>query len=258
MKEDIKNIVNNPLMIPGIYNYCDRWCERCELTSRCANFAIRANDDPAIMDINNKKFWDKMSEIFQDTFEMVQEYAAELGIDLNERDPELEAQIEAEDEAAENNQCFKRTEKYYAAVSAWFEQHQQLLENKVKELEAIHRMAVPGCDPEADAVSLNEALEVISFYQYFISAKVYRAYTGRRDDAFDEEHGLPKDSDGSAKIALIAIDRSIAAWVVLLKSLPNIEDSVLQILVQLEKLRNEIEVEFTAARTFIRPGFDEK
>jgi hypothetical protein len=258
MKEDIKNIVNNPLMIPGIYNYCDRWCERCELTSRCANFAIRADDDPAIMDINNKKFWDKLSEIFQDTFAMIQEHATEQGIDLNERDPELEAQIEAEDEAAENNQCFKRAEKYYEEVGAWFEQHKQLFENKDKELEAIHRMAVPGCNPEADAISLNEAIEVISFYQYFISAKVYRAHIGRRDDEFAEENSFQKDSDGSAKIALIAVDRSIAAWVVLLKSLPNIEDSLLPLLVQLEKIRNELEAEFPVARAFIRSGFDEK
>src|SRR5687768_5807012 len=26
--------------IPGIYNYCDRWCERCPLTARCRVFAV--------------------------------------------------------------------------------------------------------------------------------------------------------------------------------------------------------------------------
>ena len=25
--------------IVGVYNYCDRWCERCLLTSRCRVFA---------------------------------------------------------------------------------------------------------------------------------------------------------------------------------------------------------------------------
>ncbi|MCB0550950.1 MAG: hypothetical protein KDD19_25495 [Phaeodactylibacter sp.] len=25
--------------IPGIYNYCDRWCERCSFTSRCLLYA---------------------------------------------------------------------------------------------------------------------------------------------------------------------------------------------------------------------------
>jgi hypothetical protein len=29
-------IVNNPRHIPSIFNYCDRWCERCPLTLRCS------------------------------------------------------------------------------------------------------------------------------------------------------------------------------------------------------------------------------
>ncbi|HTV00428.1 MAG TPA: hypothetical protein VMF13_07835, partial [Luteitalea sp.] len=36
--------------IVGIFNYCDRWCERCPLTSRCRVFAstveMDASDDP--------------------------------------------------------------------------------------------------------------------------------------------------------------------------------------------------------------------
>ena len=26
--------------IPGIFNYCDRWCERCPQTARCRLFAM--------------------------------------------------------------------------------------------------------------------------------------------------------------------------------------------------------------------------
>ena len=31
--------------IVGIFNYCDRWCERCPLTSRCRVFATLAEID---------------------------------------------------------------------------------------------------------------------------------------------------------------------------------------------------------------------
>jgi hypothetical protein len=31
----LKQLAANPRHIPGVYNYCDRWCERCPLTSRC-------------------------------------------------------------------------------------------------------------------------------------------------------------------------------------------------------------------------------
>ena len=26
--------------IPGVYNYCDRWCERCPFASRCRSYAM--------------------------------------------------------------------------------------------------------------------------------------------------------------------------------------------------------------------------
>jgi hypothetical protein len=28
----------DPRLIPGIYNYCHRWCERCPFTDRCVAF----------------------------------------------------------------------------------------------------------------------------------------------------------------------------------------------------------------------------
>jgi hypothetical protein len=38
--------------IVGVYNYCDRWCERCALTSHCRLFAdgaeAEASLDPAL------------------------------------------------------------------------------------------------------------------------------------------------------------------------------------------------------------------
>ena len=34
-----------PDMIPGIYNYCDRWCERCAYTSRCLQYQIESEED---------------------------------------------------------------------------------------------------------------------------------------------------------------------------------------------------------------------
>ena len=39
-KNNIVKIAQNSQYIEGIYNYCDRWCERCPMTSRCLNYAI--------------------------------------------------------------------------------------------------------------------------------------------------------------------------------------------------------------------------
>ena len=71
----------------------------------------------------------------------------------------------------------------------------------------------------------------------------------------------PRDSDGSAKAALIGIDRSISAWKLMYdcRSAEQDEQShmIQKWLLHLEQLRLSAEREFPRARDFIRPGFDE-
>jgi phytoene dehydrogenase-like protein len=119
-------------------------------------------------------------------------------------------------------------------------------------------MGLPGADPEADAADIVDALEVIRWYQTLIGPKLHRALSGQADaDILDDDgNPFPRDSDGSAKIALIAMDRSLAAWDRLRRYFPDKGDSVLNILVYLARLRRAVEKEFPAARAFQRPGFD--
>ena len=65
------------------------------------------------------------------------------------------------------------------------------------------------------------------------------------------------DSDGSAKIALIAIDRSLSAWRVMQSSFAEKASTIMPMLLELERLRRGTEQLFPQARDFIRPGFDE-
>ena len=64
---ELRELVVNPRFISGIYNYCDRWCERCALSHRCLSYAMeRAEDgsDPGARDLSNQKFWDKLHRQF--------------------------------------------------------------------------------------------------------------------------------------------------------------------------------------------------
>ena len=84
-------------------------------------------------------------------------------------------------------------------------------------------------------------------------------FAGPESDDDEEmfEAGGNDDSDGSAKIALIAIDRSLSAWRVMQSSLSEKADSIQPMLLELERLRRATEQTFPHARDFIRPGFDE-
>jgi hypothetical protein len=250
--EDIKKLAENPDFISGIYNYCDRWCERCLFTQQCMNFALSEEQfsDPETHDMKNKAFWDKLSEIFQLTRQMVEESAEEHGIDLDSLD--LQAAAEEHENirnAAENHECCRAAQIYAQMVKDWFDSASELFEQKEDELNLQVRLELPDSDPAQEAAGLKGAVDVIRWYQHFIYVKLVRAMEGSLEE-------FAYDSDGSAKVALIAIDRSMAAWGQMHEHFPQHQDDILDIIVHLDRLRRKAEATFPNARAFVRPGLD--
>lgn len=259
-KEDLKRLANNPNFIPGIYNYCDRWCERCSFTARCMVFAMGEQrfDDPAAHDLSSEAFWDTLGETLRVTLEMLEEIIEEQGIDLDALD--IEADLEKErhlEEAARNHECARAAAAYAEMVDAWFESAEELFVRKEEELNSRLRLGIIGDDPHTEAAGIEDAVEVIRWYQHQILVKLLRALHGAMEERPAILEEFPKDSDGSAKVALIAMDRSIAAWGELHRHFPAAQDDILDILVHLDRLRKRTEQEFPEARAFVRPGFDE-
>jgi hypothetical protein len=247
MKRDrLKKLAAEKRFIPGIYNYCDRWCERCPHTSRCLNFSISQEDssDPEAQDISNKAFWNKLSETLAESLELLKEGAKKWGIDLETLDSTEEdvENLRARDRAAENHLLSRAAKRYIGMVGDWLKERETLF----FETAAAAR----------EGVDLEDALEVIQWYQYFISAKIIRAIRGNVEDDEEREDEFPRDSDGSAKIALIAIDRSIAAWAVIRHYVTDGAREVIDAIAFLDSLRQAVEKTFPNARSFVRPGFD--
>jgi len=231
-RRTLTELANNPDLISGIYNYCDRWCERCPLTSRCLVYATEQedNDSPQNRDVCNEAFWRKLTAIFQETREMIVVWAGEAGVDLNGTPDNDDTRHKRKRQLVDNHPLTKAGKRYANAASDWFREFDQTIE--VSDLE--------------------DAREVIQWYQYQIAVKTMRALSGRKEE-LDED---PKDSDGSAKVALIGIDRSIAAWRMMQLSLPDRVESIVPLILQLERLRLRLEKSFPQARDFVRPGFD--
>ena len=232
-------LANDPNLIPGIYNYCDRWCERCPLTSRCLVYATEQDDNlsPESQDIRNADFWRKLDSIMDETREMIAEWANQAGIDLTHSDDENQTRNRRR-QLVDNHPLTEAAKKYANLASDWFRELDQTIQSE-------------NFDPDAR--------EVIQWYQYQIAVKTMRALSGRKDE-LEDEPGLaeqPKDSDGSAKVALIGIDRSISGWRLTQLSVPELADSVVPLILQLERLRNRVEKHFPDARAFVRPGFDD-
>ena len=52
--------------VPFIHNYCDKWCERCTFTSRCAVFEQIENLSTEQKDASNEAFWTNLSDTLTD------------------------------------------------------------------------------------------------------------------------------------------------------------------------------------------------
>jgi hypothetical protein len=236
-RRTLTELANNPDLISGIYNYCDRWCERCPLTSRCLVYATEQEDNDLYEnhDLRNEAFWKKLGTIFQDTREMIDEWARNAGVDLTAPMNGDEACHKRRRQLVDNHPLTNAGKKYANAASDWFREFDQAI--------------------EISDLGVTDAREVIQWYQYQIAVKTIRALSGQKEEL---EADFPKDSNGSAKVAMIGIDRSIAAWRIMQLSLPEREQSIVPLILQLECLRRRLENGFPDARDFIRPGFDEK
>lgn len=226
-RRSLTELANNPDLISGIYNYCDRWCERCPLTSRCLVYATEQedNDSPESRDIRNEAFWQKLSAILQETREMILEWAKRAGADLTATTEEDEARHKRKRQLVDNHPLTKAGKKYANAASDWFREF----------------------DQDYEVSDVEDAREVIQWYQYQIAVKTMRALSARGEEI---------EEDGSAKVALIGIDRSMAAWRMMQLSLPDRAESIVPLILQLDRLRQRLEKSFPQARDFIRPGFD--
>jgi hypothetical protein len=188
---------------------------------------------------------------------MLQKTADEMGIDLNAIDHEKFVKQETQVHKIVEDQSYTKAAFAYAEmVSKWFDSNKTLLENKAEELLSLAQAQIPGIKPDHDALKIQDCLEVVSWYQHQIYVKLCRAASGMIRGELEDIEYAPEDANGSAKVAIIGIERSIAAWGGLMNHLPQLENSILDTLIALKGLLRQVDSAFPDARAFVRPGFD--
>jgi len=190
-------------------------------------------------------------------FNMIKEMAKENGIDLNSMDMERNYKNEDMKKEILLAHLISHTSKNYAkSVDQWFNSNEYLFFEKEEEINRI-RIIFSQNNPIKEAIDINDATEIIRWYQWQIYIKLKRAVQSASTEESPDFDEFPKDSDGSAKVALIGMDRSMSAWKTLLTVFPGQEKQILNLVAMLEHIKNRVETQFPDARNFIRPGFDE-
>lgn len=220
--------------IMSIFNYCDRWCEACALTSHCRVFAdvtrAEASQDPNMAAVVQAPspvhhFPPGAPRWLEDVFEQMNALA---GLPLTHEelmawDPRM---------APEHDEIYERAKAYCQWV-----------------YECLGRRDNGGGRGVTDPIA------VITWFSSLIASKIRRALTGLAE--FDGTRDVPPDHEGAAKVALLGIDRSFAAWQQLVAEQRVGAAEARPCLEELAWIRAQLEAAIPDARAFVRPGFDE-
>jgi hypothetical protein len=252
--------MSNPSFIPLIHNYCDRWCERCTMGSRCSLYEGNMAKENTV-ELDNEAFWKKMADQFAATIDLLRQSAANHGLDLDNIPEDIVKEVEQQQEQVQvkmQEHPLKHIPGEYMKSANDLLEAGDLLEESGAEL--IQQLELGLQHPDIiqqKATEIQECVDVIQWYETIIPSKLGRALYGKLEDEADgdvfDEQG---DANGSAKVAMMAIDRSLQAWALLLQALPKHEDDIIPVLALLQKTRQLTVSEFPNYEKFVRPGFD--
>ena len=214
--------------IVGIFNYCDRWCERCPLTARCGLFADKAERDferaygpltePKVVR-ERRKLEAALDAVSADA-ETFADAAPEVG-------PVGHLPRDLETADSPDPEVVARGAELRALVSAL---------------------------KRSDDQTARLALETIERFAIFVPMKMFRALSQLAEEGPGD---LQSDANGSGKAALLGLERMEAAWRTLIDAHHVKPRDAAPFLAEIARLQRNLLRALPHARAFIRPGFDE-
>jgi len=238
--------------ISGIYNHCDRWCERCSFTDRCKVFYEERKQLNALE--NQDDFLAIVSQNLGNVKQMLQKMAEERGIDLeNLKDDGTYEQHQQKTNESRQHPLSQNAMSYAQHVHKWLEDLQHLEPYKQKLLKNID-LGIDLDESDKALRRIDEALNIIRWYLFQIPVKIpsaLRYYP--HDSSFEDE--LNNMHHASAKIAIIGIENSMKSWQILLDLIDEEEEFILETLLLLQQLHSKIHRQFPLLHKYKRPYF---
>jgi hypothetical protein len=246
--------------IEGIYNYCDRWCEKCKFTANCLLFTQESKINT--YEILHNGDMTGIEEVFDREIERLEKEHEDDEDNYGDYiDDEFFSSDEEEDEKFWEDE--EKMERPKHPIDDLLDEYFDKSHSLIKSLNAKYNFLDVPKDNLKDPVAQKtfNDFEIFMWYHTFIGAKIKRALFGlddirkEDDDEIKEIHAY--DMNGSAKIGIISIRRSINALNNLHKTLPVFSAEIEEVLVLIGKILNLAEGLFPVCMNFKRPGLDD-
>ena len=245
------------MYIEGIFNYCDRWCERCPLASKCESYAPYfegSKNELQKRDEENKLFWSTIDDKINEAVDFVEKKAVEKDVDISDIE-EIKGgkKFDLFQGMSQTNEVLKVGRKYEDMVDDWFDDAMEKYPISSGSLSESDLKLAKDSGFE-NIEEINNAIEIIFRYQLQIYLKLSRAFFSKSKEAAGEQEG--DDSLGAARMVLEQIERSLVSWFILFNSFKEERESILKVMFTLASLRNRMLKEFPDVFDFKRKGFD--
>ena len=151
---------NDTKVIRGIFNWCDRWCERCSKTEYCTVYKTSS----LLPSGTPEDFYKSLAMVFEATMDMLKEQAEKHGFDfesLENSDFEFD-EYEKKKYLIRNDDGIAHAKQYGKQVKQW--------------LESLQTKEPLGMEIRLQNTMLSDCLEVIQWYQYVFQVKLQRAF----------------------------------------------------------------------------------
>lgn len=238
-------------LISSIYNYCDRWCEHCEFTQACAIY---------VQELERGTLEPDGLILMGQSIERVSEYLKEVSTLINDLKEKLEAyELETEDNEFELSddlmyfnlnpfqELIDQTLEFFQNLDTWFL-------NQVDNMDRI-RVQLLSSGTLEEFHAFDYACELIQRYGFLVAVKTERALFNYTNKELVDP--IQNDENGSAKTALIAVDKIKKELVYLMSYLVDEEDVILDALAFLSSYSKQLSQIFPQWNEFKRPGFDD-
>ena len=251
----------DPEHIDFISEYCDRWCERCPLTHKCAAFTRES--DPEEIAAHTQAVEKSMEALRVELALPEPSTPAWLEEVLSAPPPteaeqkELTREYDSRCDRVRNDPMMVVALDYAVDAYTWVKLYADMTRARAIAARGDGRDSAEAAVVRMEVDGVLDALEVVRWDSTLIAAKLRRAMNGKEDRAESfEDDPAQTDWNGSAKLTLILTERSEAGWRLIARWAPESEIAT-QMANTLAALRRDIERAFPLARRFIRPGFDE-
>jgi hypothetical protein len=160
------------------------------------------------------------------------------------RPPERGGAAGGQEEASARTRLASVAREYSRLVTEWFRAGEQALRDK--EQEFLIRAGMDASRVKDDIAGITDTVQVLRTHQHLIYDRLSNGI-----DLALQARGSAEQRRRSLHLieeALLGMDRSIAAWLALKDSFPDLTDSILSLLVHLDRLRRGTLAQFPDAR----------